>query len=395
MRNALIIATVGGFLKKFEMGNVRILQEMGCRVHYAANMENQIYRFDPGDLENAGVQMHHIDIRKSPYDLASHRKAAEKLVEIIRREEIELIHGHTPVGGYLGRVAGEKSGRPGLRVIYTSHGFHFYEGAPRLQSAVFRSVEKRLAEKTDVIITINKEDYQKACRFRLKPGGQVYRIPGVGLDTAYFRPPETAERMECRSRLGIPDDTLFLLSAGELNQNKNHKTLLLAMHEYIHKGKDKKRIFCGICGEGPARRSLEAEILRLGLDQNVALYGYCDSVREYLAGADSFVFPSRREGLGMAALEALAMGIPVLAADNRGTREYMKPGENGYLYDWRDAAGFAEGIRRMKEQKEEERNAMKIFCRESAEPFAKEKTEAIMKKIYKTVLQTPDGQTEG
>lgn len=387
MKKVLIIATVGGFLKKFEMRNVRILREMGYEVHYAANLENQVYRFEPEELEAEGVRLHHIAISKSPYDLISHKRELRALTELIRRENISLIHCHTPVGGYLGRVAAKKTGKADLKVIYTSHGFHFYAGAPRIRGAIFRKVEERLAAATDVIITINGEDYRNARDFRLKPGGAVYRVPGIGLDMEQFPMPEPEEKAACRRRLGIPEDTFFLLSVGELNRNKNHRVVLQAMHELESTGNGGRKILYGICGEGPGRGALEAEIRRLGLEGQAVLYGYCGSVRDYLAGADAFAFPSRREGLGMAALEALSMGIPVLAADNRGTREYMEPGKNGYVYGWQDADGFAEGIRKLEDQSEEERKRMRDSCRESAGPFEKSRTEKIMRQIYESILE--------
>ena len=385
MKKALIIATVGGFLQKFEMGNVHILQEMGYEVHYAANMENQIYRFDQKDLTESGIRIHHMDIQKSPFALNSHRKVIRELTDLIRRENIGLIHCHTPVGGYLGRMTGKRSGDAGRKVLYTAHGFHFYDGAPRIQAAVFRSVEKKLAKMTDVIITINEEDYRNAGDFQMKPGGKVYRIPGIGLDLEHFVPPDASEREACRKRLNIPEDTFFLLSVGELNRNKNHSVILRAMHDLNNMGNDTIKLFYGICGAGPEKQNLRAEIRKLGLEGQVCLFGYCDSVREYLAGADAFAFPSRREGLGMAALEALAMGIPVAAADNRGAREYMKAGKNGYICSWRDAAGFAGAIQKLRMQSEDERNEMKVYCRRSVRDFGKERTEEIMRRVYKNI----------
>ena len=385
MKKVLIIATVGGFLQKFEMGNVRILQEMGYEVHYAANPEMSIYRFDQTKLSGAGVKIHPMDIRKSPLAVLHHRKAVQNLTDLIRREKIDLIHCHTPVGGYLGRQAGKKCGRPGIKVIYTSHGFHFYKGAPPVRSAVFRMIERKLAAGTDIIITVNNEDFKSACGFRLKPGGAVYRIPGVGLDTESFCPPGTQERSTCRKRLGIPEDAFFLLSVGELNRNKNHRIMIRAIHKLKAAENGGLKIFYGICGDGPGRRALEKEIRKLDLERQVVLYGYCDPVRDYLAGADAFAFPSRREGLGMAALEALSMGIPVLAAANRGTREYIDPGKNGYLFSWRDAAAFAGGIRRLAERSEAERHSMEVCCRRSVRPFQKERTEEMMRKIYESL----------
>lgn len=385
MKKVLIIATVGGFLKKFEMGNVRILQELGYEVHYAANMQNQIYRFDPAELEAAGIRIHPMEILKSPFAIEKHRQIIRQLTALIDREQISLIHCHTPVGGYLGRLAGKQCREQGVKVIYTSHGFHFYEGAPFLQGLVFRQVEQYLAGMTDVIITINREDYQSASRFRLKPGGKVYQIPSVGLDMEMFQPPRKEERDASRKRLGIAPEQFFLLSVGELNQNKNHKIVLRAMQELQRSGEDISKIVYGICGDGPGRQALETEIGKLGLEKQAVLYGYCDPVRDYLAGADAVAFPSRREGLGMAALEALSMGIPILAADNRGTREYMVHGQNGYRYDWLDVIGFANGIRLLYNQTAQEKEKMKIFCRDSVKKFEVSRTEAAMRQIYQEI----------
>ena len=95
--------------------------------------------------------------------------------------DIEVIHCNTPIGGVIGRLCGRKYHK---KVIYTAHGFHFYKGAPLKNWLLFYPVEKWLARMTDVLITINQEDYELACnRLKLRKGGKVFYIPGVGFNT--------------------------------------------------------------------------------------------------------------------------------------------------------------------------------------------------------------------
>ena len=130
-----------------------------------------------------------------------------------------------------------------------------------------------------------------------------------------------------------------------------------------------RNIRYGICGDGFFRERLEQWIQEMGLGDSVTLYGHCAKVSEILGAADATLFPSKREGLGMAGLESLAMGIPVIAADNRGTREYMEHGKNGFVCQYDDVEGFVEGIER-------------IHCQNSVEPFAKVYANAVMRRIY-------------
>ena len=102
-----------------------------------------------------------------------------QLKRLIESNHYDVIHCHTPMGGVLTRFAARKVRRKGTKIIYTAHGFHFYKGAPLKNWLLYYPVEKLLSRFTDVIITINKEDYYIAQRFKAK---QIDYIPGVGID---------------------------------------------------------------------------------------------------------------------------------------------------------------------------------------------------------------------
>lgn len=382
MKNILILTTVSGFLKKFEMENVAILQKLGYTVHYAANMNEQHYPFDEEELQKAGVNLHHIDIARSPYMLNYNLKAFGQLISIIKKYHICAIHCHTPVGGMLGRMMGWYFHKKHLKVIYTAHGFHFYKGAPLINNTIYYLVEKFLARFTDILVVINKEDYKNAKKFHLRKNGQLYHIPGIGLDIQKFSPLTKEKQIENRKKLHIDKADFFIVSVGELNENKNQQIILRTLEQMRKDGKDISHVKYGICGDGFFREKIETMIRMLGLEHQVKMFGYCMDVREILGCADVSVFPSRREGLGMAGLEALSMEIPLLASENRGTREYVKPGMNGYFCKSDSIIDWMDGIETIRNLPLEMKKEMKKICRKSAEAFGKENTNAIMELVY-------------
>ncbi len=386
-KHFLILATTGDFLWKFERENVRILQEMGYTVHYAANLQEPDYLRGQGCFRKMGVLAHHIDAARSPYLLRDNMRALGQLMQIMRRYSIRLLHCHTPVGGVLGRLAGRLLTGSDPVILYTAHGFHFYQGAPFVNRSVYYRVEKLLARYTDILILINGEDCQNARRFRLKKGGSVYRIPGTGLDRERFRPLSNEERHWMRQSLGIGDGEFFLLSVGELNDNKNHRLVLDALARMRREDPAHFCIRYGICGDGFLRDRLAGQIRREGLDRIVTLYGHRTDIPRLLGCADASIFPSKREGLGMAGLESLAVGTPVIASDNRGTREYMAHGENGFVFGFRDADGLIRAIDAMRALSPEERGAMSARGRACVEPFDRKHTAAIMRRIYEDAAQ--------
>ena len=381
-KHILILTTTSDFLGKFELENVKILQHMGYTVHYASNRNEPHYFSDEERIRNMGVHIHPIDIARSPFLLKKNYKALHQLLSVIRQFDIQVLHCHTPVGGLLGRLAGRLCRSQNLIVIYTAHGFHFYKGAPVWNRLFYYPVEKYLARYTDILIVINEEDFRMARKFRLKKGGRLYKIPGVGIDRTVFRPISEKKKKLLRIQRNISPDDFFLLSIGELNENKNHKIVLEALVKFKNRYPDCRNIKYGICGDGFYRKQMEQWVVQMGLTDIVVLYGYCTDIPQILGCADVTVFPSKREGLGMVGLESLAMGIPVIASDNRGTREYMEHGKNGFVCRYDDIDGFVKGIEVMKNLSKEKKKKLRICCLESVKPFDKLYAKAVMTRIY-------------
>jgi glycosyltransferase EpsD len=385
MKHALIVSTVSGFLLKFEKENVKLLQRMGYQVHYAANMNEPFYTFQSEELAELGVQAHHIDVARSPYMIHWNARALIQLTKIVREYSVSLIHCHEPMGGVLGRMVTLMAPRQRIRVAYTAHGFHFYRGAPLINNTLYYTAEWFLAHLTDELILVNQEDYDAGKRLHLRPEGGVWKIPGVGLDHRFYGIPTRSERNNYRKKHGIAPDQFILISVGELNENKNHQVILRAIKELKDRSALPEGFLYGICGDGFLREQLQEIIRQEDLTDTVQLYGYCTDVREYLAMADATAFPSIREGLGMAALESLAMGIPVLAANNRGTKEYMRHGINGFVCSWDDVSGFADALLQLFRMDHKERKEIAAQAVKSAEPFSHTHTTAVMEKVYQKI----------
>ena len=341
MKKILYITTTAGFLPQFELNDAKMIQEMGYVVHYATNFHNPVYAFEEKDLTEQGIILHQIDIEKSPLRVFTNQKAIRQLKKIIDDEQIDIVHCHNPLGGVAGRIAAHFSKKKPY-VIYTAHGLHFYKGAPLLNWMLFYPAEKILARWTDVIITINEEDYQRVkSKFRLKGGGYTEKIPGVGIDLDRFKE-DRHDREKMREMLKIPQNAFHIVTAAELNKNKNQRVIIEAIGQL-----ETKDIYYSLCGEGAEEEKLHKLIERLHLQERVRILGFRSDMEKILPTADVFAFPSIREGLGMAAIEALACGVPVIAADNRGAREYIQEGINGVLCAPEDVERFRSIIEKM------------------------------------------------
>lgn len=365
MKKVLIIATIGGFLPVSEINNAKLLLEMGYEVHYAANMTNRIYEFEEQKLVDMGIVIHQVDFSKNPFRFIQLGKCVKKVRHIIEEEQINMVHCHTPVGGVVGRLAAHLAKKQQPYVIYTAHGFHFYKGAPILNWILYYPVEYLLSRLTDCLVTINKEDYERAKKMRCK---KCVQIPGVGINLERFR---TDKRNE--------NDKFRIISIGELNKNKNHSTVIKA----IKKLNDEDIIY-EIYGNGSGKEALEKLIRSCGLESQVFLKGFAIDIEKPLRESDCCVFPSFREGLGLASLEAMACGVPLIVADNRGTREYAQHEVNCLVCEPDNVEQFAEAINYIKNDPMLVKHLVS-HAYETVKIFSVEKSTEIMRDVYENI----------
>lgn len=316
-KKALQLASVASMIDQFNMPNIQILQSLGYEVDVVANFTNpgSITKERAEDLRkrlaNMNVRVFDIAIPRSlnPRAVFSSYKKVKKLIS---SEHYNLIHCHSPIGGVICRKAAKSERKNGTKVIYTAHGFHFYNGAPLKNWVVYYPIEKHLSRYTDVLITINREDYKRATeKFYAKK--TVY-IPGVGIDTEKFAPNET-KRVKIRKELGISDDKVMLLSVGELNNNKNHSSVIKAI-------KGIPNITYVIVGKGEKADELIHLAKELSVD--LRLTGFRSDVADFYSAADVYILPSIREGLNVSLMEAMASGVACCCGQIRGNVDIIR-----------------------------------------------------------------------
>ena len=363
----LYVTTIGatmGFFKSF----IKKLTDDGNQVELACNNTANVPEFY---VEN-GFKIHSIDCSRAPINKGNF-KAVKQLKKIVENGHFDIVHCHTPIAAACCRIACRKVRKNGTKVIYTAHGFHFYKGAPFINWLVYYPIEKICSHFTDVLITINTEDY--ALAQKKMNAKSIQYVPGVGIDIKRFSEC-VINREEKRKELGIPEDAMLLLSVGELNKNKNHETVIKALAK-IHNS----NIYYLIAGKGGLEYYLNELIENLDLNNNVKLIGYRADIAELYKAADICVLPSIREGLPVAVMEGMAAGLPLIVADNRGTRDLCQNNINGLVCNTFSSDEFADAINKLWNDTSLRRK-MGNENLNAAGNFDIKKVNSIMNKIY-------------
>ncbi|HFM7194041.1 TPA: glycosyltransferase family 4 protein, partial [Enterococcus faecium] len=321
-------------------------KQTGLEFYIAGNWKYKSDEERKADEVKYGIKIYQVDFYRNPLNLKN-IKAYHQIVEIIKNEKIDIIHCNTPIGGVVGRIAGLKC--KVKKVIYQAHGFHFYSGAPKINWFIYYPMERWLAHYTDVLITINHEDYTLAQKLRLRKGGKAYYIPGVGIDTNRFMSSTSIRnfRESICKELNIPDTAKIILSVGELNENKNHLSVIHALQKIpLHTD-----IYYIIAGVGEMRETLQNIANELGLHQRVFLLGYRSDIPKLLAAANIYILPSLREGLNASLMEAMASGLPCIVGNIRGNVDLIEDGKGGFLINPKDEEEIAGAINRLADNK--------------------------------------------
>ena len=242
------------------------------------------------------------------------------------------------------------------------HGFHFYKGAPKLNWIFFYPIERFMGKLCDSVVTVNCEDYRRAQKMRLP---QVKYIHGIGINTDRLTPEEN--RNDIRIELGLREDVFVVLSVGELNVNKNQKTIISAIAKL-----NDENIHYVLCGKGKCLDDLRLQANDLEVSSCVHFLGYRTDVVDICSQSDIFVMSSRREGLPVAVLEAMYCGLPLVTSNIRGLADVMRDGVTGYMCYPDDVDAFAAAIADLKanvnlrmKMSEENKTVVVPYCIES------------------------------
>lgn len=278
------------------------------------------------------------------WDPGADARAFRSLTRIFRRERFHLVHTHNPKPGVLGRFGARLAGVP--CVVNTVHGLYAVPEDPLRRKVPVLSLEWLAARFSDLELYQSDEDLRWARRIGLVPSRKSAYL-GNGTDLSWFDPaavpPDRLSRL--RRELDLPDGALVVGTVGRLVAEKGYRELLEAAR-LVNRQVPEAR-FLAVAPPDPEKWDAVHRRELHSIRELFRFTGWREDVRDLLALMDVFVLASWREGLPRSAIEAAAMGLPLVVTDVRGCREVVRDGEEGLLVPPRDAATLARAIIRL------------------------------------------------
>jgi glycosyltransferase involved in cell wall biosynthesis len=269
-------------------------------------------------------------------------KALRQLIGVVRRFRPHIVHTHTAKAGMLGRTAAVLAGSPRPVLVHTYHG-HVLEGFfGRVETRIYREVERGLARVTDRLVGVSQATVDDLVRLRVAEPSRFKVIP-LGLDLERFRRPTNAGAA-FRRDVGVRNGELLLTSVGRLVPTKRVDVLLRAVARL--RATDTP-VRLAVVGDGECRADLERLAAELSLQDSVAFVGYRQDVAPVAAAADIAALSSDSEGTPVALIEAAAAGRPAVATAVGGVADIVLHESTGLLVPARDDAALAAGLRRL------------------------------------------------
>ena len=369
MKKVLFVATVVKMhINVFHIPYLEWFKKNGYEVHVCARND-----FEEDEIVNMEYvdRYYNMPFERNPLH-PNNIKVYSKLRSIIKENEYDLIHCHTPTGGLITRLAAKGQRKTGTKVLYTAHGFHFFKNAPKINWMIFYPVEKFLSRYTDVLITINSEDYKISNKMKAKRNEYV---PGVGVKLKKFD--ENIDIEKKKNELYLDPNKKIILSVGEMSVRKNHKYAIEALNRL-----KREEFTYLIVGQGPLKFELENIADKYDLD--VRFLGFRNDISEIMKISDLFVFPSLQEGLPVALMEAMASGLPVVCSNIRGNNDLIVNNKGGYLIELDNIKGFSNKINKILNDKE---NKFGDYNKIKVKEFDLKNVVNIMGTIYREELE--------
>lgn len=291
------------------------------------------------ELEAAGIR--HIPLRSSTRsaDPVADLRAARELAQILRREHVDVLHTHNPKPGLYGRVVGRLQRVP--IVVNTVHGLYAAPDDPLAKRALVYGLEGFASRFSDAELFQNIEDLELLRRMHLT---RHARLLGNGIDLTRFDPARVSrgDRAALRRAIGVDDDTIVIGAVGRLVAEKGYPELFDAAATLP---RDRYRLV--VIGDDDPEKAdaLDRATIARARDHGVEFLGHRSDVDALYAAMDVFVLASHREGFPRAAMEATAMGVPVVATNIRGCRQVVDDGVTGMLVPVNDARALSDSIR--------------------------------------------------
>lgn len=331
MKKVIIVANVAKeHILKFHVPTIKMLKDNGWTVDVACAGEEKVPYCD---------KQFNMVYKRNPISFKTF-SGIRQLKKILKEGEYDVLYCHTPTGGVVSRCA-VKGLKKKPFVLYMAHGFHFYKGAPLINWLLYFPIEWLLSFRTDMLVTVNKEDFENAKK--LKMGMKDIRIfHEMGVNKQKFSQTfDDGVKDALRREFGIKSGETVVTYVAELIKNKNQIVLIKALKLLLDRGCKVKLVLVGPEHDGGAFRAYTE---KAGVSDSVVFAGWRSDVPAILSITDIYAASSKREGVGLNLVEAQYSHVPVVASSNRGHREVVEDGVNGFLVKPSDDKGFADRI---------------------------------------------------
>jgi glycosyltransferase involved in cell wall biosynthesis len=292
-------------------------------------------------LEEYNVQAILIKEMKRKPNFFSDRKTLQKLKDIIREFQPDIVHTHASKAGALGRKAAFDMNVP--IVVHTFHGHVFHSYFGRFKTELYKFIERRLARKSSGIIAISELQSQELSQVhKITDRSRIQVIP-LGFDLLKFNNNLIQKREKTRRDFNLEKDQIAVAIIGRLAPIKNHE-LFFEIVKIVHKESSKNLVFF-VVGDGELRPIIEEKVKflnDLGLD--IRFTSWIKDIASFNAGMDVICLTSKNEGTPVSIIEAQASQVSVISTDVGGVRDIIADNQSGFIVPKDNARIFADKL---------------------------------------------------
>ena len=314
-------------------------------------------------LERRGIR--HVPLRHATRSVAptEDARALAELVSVFRRLRPAIVHTHNPKPGVYGRLAARAARVP--FIVNTVHGLYAQPTDPWARRAAVYGLERVAARCSQAELVQNVEDVAVLRRLGVDAG--KLHVLGNGIDLTRFDPARVAAgaRSRLRREWGVDEAAVVCGVVGRLVWEKGYREILDAARMLRDVTPDLQFVIVGPNDDAKGNALTAADVEEAARIGNVRFVGEYDDIEECYAAFDMYALASYREGFPRSAMEAAAMGLPIVATNIRGCRQVVDHGSTGLLVEPHDARQLADALQRLTEN-EGERAGMALAARAKA-----------------------------
>ena len=358
---------------------------LNCMVMQKEN-GHRVVALCPEDEWTEAIKAHGIEVFEVPFVRHSLRhsftSSVWRTIQVCRREKFDVVHTHTLLPGIAGRVAARIAGVPA--VVHTFHSWPLHKPRGKAFTIAYQALELLAAWFGHIHLFQNADDLQSWSKIFRAPTHKTLLI-GNGIDTQKILSSAVpGAREKVRQEFGISDDTTLISMVARLELYKGHSMVLKAMREIADTTSHKVAFL--IVGIGKDRSPIEAEVARLGLQDQVIFTGYRLDVPNLLCASDISVLTSQYEGIPRALMESMVLGVPVIGTDVPGSRTLIHSGENGLLVEHENVTELVTAIRCIVENPTFARQLAESGRQTILNEYNESKVTARIEKVYSHIL---------